>query len=359
MGAAFQRVPASVEWDASRGGGSRRGVRSGRYTLGEDYYDILGVKRGASDDEIKRSHRKLAKKFHPDRNRGDKGAEDRFKKIQAAYEVLSDQEKRAQYDQFGRAGIGHFAHAGGGDPGKYEWGNGSAINIEDLEDLFTAFGGGQSPRRASVFDQVFGGGRARGAGQASRQAVRGGDVDRHVALSFEQAIRGSTVDIDRIKVNQRRESISVRIPAGVKPGQRIRVRGKGNSGTGGAPEGDLFIVCDVHPHAYFRREDRDISIEVPVSVTEALLGTRIDVPTLHGMVTVTIPPGTSSGARLRLRGRGIALEGQPPGDQFVVIRVVTPPALSDEQKAAVEALAESLQHNPRADLPWSTPEDAS
>jgi DnaJ-class molecular chaperone len=319
---------------------------------GFDYYDALGVKHNATADEIKKAYRKLAKQYHPDRNKDNPAAEKKFKQVQEAYDVLGDSTKRAQYDQFGRAGVGEFVDTG--NQRVYQWGQGSTINVDDLEDLFTAFGGGpggaRASRRASIFDQFFGNRGRTAAPQPPPQ--KGKDHDYPVRLTFEQAVNGASIDIQLSVGGQRHESITVKIPAGVRDGQRIRLRGKGSPGPRGGPPGDLYIVCHVQPHRYFRREGDDITVEVPLSVTEALLGAKVDVPTLHGTMTVTIPPGTSSGAKLRLKGKGVGGNGRSPGDQFVVVRIVTPRQLNEEQRTVVEALAKTLDENPRATVPW-------
>ncbi len=328
---------------------------------GRDFYDILGVSRAASDDEIRKAYRRSAKRYHPDRNAGDASAEAKFKSIQEAYEVLSDKSKRAQYDQFGRAGVGQFVDTGRGK--EYAWGGGSHINVDELEDLFAAFGqGGQGGDRASIFDQFLGGGRRRQNAAAAARATagrrpsrRGQDVERRVRLTFEQAVRGATVAIDRSVTGKKHESLSVKIPPNVQNDQRIRLRGQGVPGRGG-PAGDLYIVCDVAPHPYFRREGWDILVDVPLSVTEALMGCKVDVPTLHGVMTVTFPPCMSSGAKLRLRGKGAVAEGRAPGDQHVVVRIVTPSELSEAQMLAAGKLAEELTEDPRSGVAWGKSE---
>lgn len=330
----------------------------------DDYYDILGVGRNASDADIKKAYRRLAKKHHPDRNRGDKSAEGKFKRIQEAYEVLSNKEKRARYDQFGRAGVGRVVDTGSGT--QYTWGGGSSVNIDDLEDLFTAFSQGSGTSGgASVFDQIFGGarrrGRAGGPGRASGAAppARGRDVERRVKLTLEQAVRGATVEIDRSLGGKKRDSLSIKIPPNVNPNQRIRLQGQGVPGRNGGPPGDLYIVCDVLAHPYFRREGRDIFVDLPLSVPEALLGCKVDVPTLHGPITVTIPPCTSGGSKLRLRGKGVTTAGDPHGDQYVVVRIVAPAALTEAQQAMIRKLADELNEDPRSRAQWNETETAA
>jgi curved DNA-binding protein len=327
----------------------------GKTMAKRDLYEVLGVARDATPDQIKKAYRQLAKQYHPDQNRDNPSATERFKEIQHAYSVLSDSDKRARYDQFGDVGAGEFHTQPGGDQ-VYTWGaSGQTINVDDLADLFGAFGGGGGfggGERSSPFDRLFRGGRSR----ASRGPVptRGQDVRRRINLAFEQAVRGLTVEVDLGAggAGRKRETIEVTIPPGVEDGQSIRVRGKGTPGVGGAPAGDLFLVCAVRAHKLFRREGRNLLLDLPVTVAEAALGGAVDVPTLDGEVTMTIPPGTSGGAKLRLRGRGVPAAGrQPAGDLLVTVRVVVPEQLTERQKELMEAFAETLADaNPRMAL---------
>jgi DnaJ-class molecular chaperone len=340
-----------------------------------DYYEVLGVSKTASADEIKRAHRKLVRQFHPDVNKDNKGAEDKFKEVQEAYDVLSDAEKRAKYDQFGHAGVGGgaggdpfeaFRRASGGGrggPGNgrgYRTGPGATVEEFDPAD-FGAGGFGD------IFEQLFGRGGAAGMGPGAAgrpggaagargprprqhaEPSRGADVDHPVTLTFEQAARGTTLPL-QINRDGKLETIDVKIPAGVKDGSRVRIKGKGQQSPG-AEAGDLFIITHVRPHPYFRREDLDILLELPVSLYEALLGTKVTVPTLDGPVTLSVPPGTPSHAKLRIKGRGV-FRGEEKGDQHVVIRVVVPRDLDDEDKAAVAKLQSKHPIDARADVKW-------
>lgn len=317
-----------------------------------DLYEILGVSRTASDEEIKRAYRRLARQYHPDRNPNNRDAEEKFKEVQHAYSVLRDKEKRAQFDRFGEVGVGDFRTDPSGEK-VYTWGAGSKVNVEDLEELFSAFGGQGGPFE-SIFGRV-GGGRARSRRKARPEPRRGSDRKRRLNLSFEQAVEGVAIEVD---VNpqsngRKRETLEVKIPPGVDEGQQIRVPGKGEPGENGGPAGDLYLICSIRPHAYFRRQGRDLYLDVPVSFAEAALGAKVDVPTLNGQVTLNIPPGTSSGSKLRLKGRGVAAHGaQASGDQYVVIKVVVPEKLNDEQRELMEKLAESLAENPRDKVEW-------
>ena len=333
-----------------------------------DYYDVLGVSKTASADEIKAAHRKLARKFHPDMNKDNKQAEEKFKEVQEAYDVLSDETKRRNYDQFGHAGVGAGVGAGGragaggagfdpfeqfrrgaGAGGRtHTWQTGPGVTVEDFEG---DFGNGQF---ADIFEQLFGGrggGGAAGRGatrgrQRAQPAARGADVEYPVTLTFEQAARGTTLSLQIDRGEGRPETIEIKIPAGVKDGSRVRIKGRGEQG------GDLFIIVSVKAHPYFRREGLDVLLEVPISVWEATSGTRVTVPTLDGPVTITIPPGTSSHAKLRIRERGV-FRGNEKGDQLNVIRIVMPKNLDDEDRRRTDELAKKHPIQARADVPWA------
>jgi curved DNA-binding protein len=317
-----------------------------------DYYEILGVPRTASADEIKKAHRKLARKFHPDMNKNNPAATEKFKEIQEAYDVLSEPQKRQNYDQFGHAGVNAGPPPAGAEGFRRARGGGSTwqanpnVTVEDFD-----FGGGGN--FSDMFEQLFGG---RGGGAAGAQgprmrpqpAQRGEDIEHPVTLTFEQAARGTTLPL-QINRDGNIETIEIKIPAGVKDGSRIRIKGRGQQSNG--EPGDLYIIAAVQPHSYFRREGLDVHLEVPISVYEALLGTKVQVPTLDGPVSLTIPPGTGGGAKLRIKGRGIA-RGDEKGDQYVQVRVAVPKGLDDEDKKAIEALEKKHPLNARADVPW-------
>lgn len=323
-----------------------------------DYYEILGVPRTASADEIKKAHRKLVRQYHPDVNKSNPQAEEKFKEIQEAYDVLSDPPKRANYDQFGHAGVGAGAGAGrdpfeafrraqqGRGGARHTWQASPEVSVEDFDfgDIFEQFFG----RGGVAPGQGRGGGRAP-RGRARPTPTRGEDLEHGINLTFAQAARGTTLPL-QISRDGQVETIEVKIPPGVKDGSRIRIRGRGQQVMGGQP-GDLYIITHVLPHPYYRREDLDISLDVPISLYEALLGTKVEVPTLEGPVTLTIPPGTSSGTKLRIRGRGVERGGQR-GDQFVIPRIIVPKNLDDEDRRALEALARKHPLNARADVHW-------
>jgi curved DNA-binding protein len=303
-----------------------------------DPYAVLGVARDADADAIKTAYRKLARKFHPDVNQGDKKAEDRFKEISEAYAVLEDAEKRAAYDEFGEISLeagfdadaaraarrmGGFGGAGAGP------GAGGPEFAFDLDDLL----GG-----------VFGGGRARGGGRRRTAAFRGDDMEIALELEFLEAARGTTkqISVARPDANgqPQLERVSVRIPPGVDEGGRIRLPGKGAEGSGGGPPGDLYARIRIRPHAWFRRDGRDVLLDLPVTIAEATLGAKIDIPTLEGTATVTVPPGSDSGRRLRLRGKGIATPSSSArGDLYATVQVRVPVGLDDDAAATLRSLA--------------------
>jgi len=312
-----------------------------------DFYKTLGVAESATQDEIKRAYRVQAKKFHPDRNPDNPTAEERFKEVQEAYSVVGDAKKRAEYDQFGEVGVGQWATDPGGNR-SYQWG-GSAVDMEDLEDLFSAFGGGG--RRASIFDQFTGGGRGRTAHSPPK---RGTDQEQRINLTFEQALFGTSVTLSlRSASSGHTESLDVKIPPGVQDGQKIRLKGKGQPGARGGPAGDLLLVCSVAGHPFFTRRGADIYLDVPVTISEAALGAKIDIPTLDGRATVTLPPGTTSGSKLRLRGRGAKKRNTDErGDQYAVVTIVPPKELTDEQRACLESLRELDAPLARQECGW-------
>ena len=305
----------------------------------KDFYAILGVSKDASEADIKKAYRKMARKYHPDTNSGDAAAERRFKDITEAHSVLSDPEDRQQYDAIRAMGSGARFSAGGGHGGP---------NNGGFEDVFSnLFGGGGGHRGSQVppdFSDLFGGGG--GFGGFGQQAPRkGADRTASTSISFAGSIKGTTIGLRE----DSGEIIDVRIPAGIKDGQSVRVRGKGSPGTAGA--GDLIVKVSVKPHAVFTREENNIRIHVPVTFAEAALGGQIEVPTITGdTVKMKVPAGSSSGRTLRLKGRGVHT-AKATGDMLVTLDVLVPQNLSKEAKAAVEAFAEATKgEDPRHSL---------
>ena len=360
-----------------------------------DYYEVLGVSKGASDDEIKKAYRKLAKKYHPDMNPGDKEAEAKFKEVNEAYSVLSDEQKRARYDQFGHAGVDPNYGAGGpgGGFGGFDMGD------IDLGDIFGSFFGGGG-------FGGFGGGGARRNGPQKGESLRA-----NLTITFEEAAFGCEKEINLnrteecdechgsgcqpgttaetcpdcrgtgvVRVQQRTggfafsstaactrcrgtgkiihspckscggsgsvkksKRITVTIPAGIDDGQAVSLRGQGNAGKNGGPAGDLIVGVRVKPHPQFRRDGTTVLYEQPVSFFQAAMGAELEIPTIDGKVKYTLPAGTQTGTTFRLRGKGIPeLRGRGRGDQYVTIRVQVPTSMNAEQKEALRAFAQAM-----------------
>jgi DnaJ-class molecular chaperone len=328
-----------------------------------DYYEVLGTPRTASEDDIRKAYRKLARKHHPDVNPGDKSAEDKFKEINEAYEVLSDPEKRKLYDE-----LGSDWKAGSAFTPPPDGGRGSS-------GFSGGFSTGQGPSGFSdFFESLFGRGRGTRAGAGFR--MRGNDIDAEITLSLEEAHRGGKRNIS-FEVTEicptcggtgtkddkpcptchgngvvlRQRSFEVAIPAGVRYGSVIRLPGQGEPGANGAPAGDLFLHIRIQPHQLFEiTADDDVEIEIPIAPWEAALGAKINVPTLDGTVEMKIPPGTQGGKRLRLRGRGLSRRGGAKGDQYVRLKIVIPPDLDASQKQLFEQLAAASHFDPRKSM---------
>jgi len=319
-------------------------------------YEVLGVARDADEDTIRKAYRKLARKHHPDVNPGDKAAEERFKAISEAYAILSNAEKRRAYDEFGDVSLesGFDAEAarrareafgqrfGGARRGGGS-GGGEEFAFGDLDDLL----GDLFSRRGWT------GGRR--GGRAAPGGLRGPDMEAEVELDLREAARGGehrfTITRAAADGATRTENVTVRIPPGVADGGRIRIPGKGGEGIGGAPAGDLHATIRIRPDPVFRLEGRDLHFELPITVREAVLGAKVEVPTLDGRATLQVPPGTDSGKRLRLRGKGMPNPGGGvPGDLYAVIQIRVPQGLSDEAQAKLEALDKFDPPDLRKDL---------
>ena len=359
-----------------------------------DYYEVLGVAKGASDEEIKKAYRKMAKKYHPDMNPGDAEAEAKFKEANEAYEVLSNEEKRSRYDQFGHAGVDPNFGAGG-------FGGGFDMGDMDLGDIFGSFFGGG-----------FGGfGGGFGGQQRANAPQKGENLRASLTISFEEAAFGCEKEIDlnrteqceecrgsgcqpgttadmcpecrgtgTVRVQQRmggmafsstaacsrcrgagkiihspckacggvgsvrkRKRISITIPAGIDDGQAVSLRNQGNAGKNGGPAGDLIVGIRIKPHAHFRRDGNTVLYDCPVSFCQAALGAELEIPTIDGKVKYTLPAGTQTGTTFRLRGKGIPmLQGRGRGDQFVTVRVQVPTSLNAEQREALRAFGAAM-----------------
>lgn len=366
----------------------------------KDYYTVLGLSKGASEDEIKKAYRRLAMKLHPDRNPGDKSTEEKFKEAKEAYEVLSDSKKRAMYDQFGHAGVGGAAGGGAGGGG---FGGAEGFDFEDLGGMFS-----------NIFEAMRGG---RGGGKGGgRAAERGSDLLYNIELNLEDAVHGKEVKLDVPKWTkcseckgtgakkgtttvecktcggtgevrfqqgfftfqqtcnechgegkiikdpcakchgqgrvQERKTLNVKIPPGVDDGDRVRLTGEGEAGLHGAPSGDLYVAIAIKKHPIFQRDNFDLYCEVPISFVTTALGGEIEVPTLDGKVKLKIPAETQSGKVFRLRDKGVKTP-RHKGDLFCKVVVETPVKLNTEQKELLEKFAASLAQNSRKHSPRS------
>lgn len=306
----------------------------------KDYYKILGVSREASQDEIKRAYRKLARKYHPDVSK-EKDAEEKFKEVNEAYEVLKDPEKRQAYDQFGS----QWQQGGQGFQPPPGW-----------EEQFGFKGGGYTEGGfgdfSEFFEALFGGGRAQGRRGGFR--MRGEDLHANVYIDLEDAYHGTTqtltlnvpeVDPSSGRLVDKHKRLQVKIPRGIQEGQKIRLAGQGVPGAGGGPSGDLYLEVHFKPHRWFRVEGRDLHLDLPITPWEAALGAKVPVPTLEGKVELKIPAGAQTDKKLRLKGKG--LPGKPAGDQYVILKIHTPPANTAEKKRFYEEMARVMPMNPR------------
>ncbi|MBI2485697.1 MAG: DnaJ domain-containing protein [Deltaproteobacteria bacterium] len=306
----------------------------------KDYYKTLGVSRNASSEEIKKAYRKLARRYHPDLNSGKKEAEEKFKEIQEAYEVLSKEDKRKAYDMYGSSGFQGFQP--GQERTTWKWSEESSPR-GDFKFSFGDIGGFED-----IFGEIF------GTREPTSRTSRVRDIEYDIEVDFETAIKGGVRDI---KITREMgggkistETISVKIPVGVDDGSRIRIPGKGEAG-GRGTSGDLYLRVKVKPHPIFKRNQDDIYLEVPITFYEAALGAQINVPTIDGTATVTIPPGIQNGTKLRLKGKGVPnIKNKERGDEYVVIKIVMPDHVSENAKKRFEELAKTSPYNPRINL---------
>ena len=298
----------------------------------KDYYHVLGVAKNASDEEIKKAYRKLAMKYHPDRNPNKKEAEERFKEINEAYAVLSDKEKRKQYDTFGAEGF------------HQRFTQEDIFRGFDFDEILSSLFGGRARRDfrfggQSGFDfgDVFG--RQGGYQDTGRMSQRGEDIVYEMAISLEEAASGGERRISYRK-NGRLEEVSVKIPRGIPSGKKLRLAGKGKEGRNGGPPGDLYLQVTVREHPLFSQEGDDLTVEKEINFSEAVLGTTIEVPTLEGMKKVKVPPGTQSHTKMRLKGLGMPhFQGEGKGDEYVKVIVRVPKKVSEKSRGLIQDLA--------------------
>lgn len=300
--------------------------------MAPDYYAILGISRSASADEIQKAYRTLARKYHPDLNPDDKDAQQKFKEIQHAHDVLSDPEKRQMYDQYGPS----FEQMGQGGPHPGPGGFG-------FEEIF----GGAGPQGGFQFDgdigdifRQFGGGKPRGRRGRSRP-MPGADLTAQLTVPFNTAVLGGEASIS-VHRQGKTESIQVKIPAGVETGKKMRLRGQGEASPNGGPQGDLIVTLEVATHPYFRRSGKNLELRLPITVGEAARGATVDVPTPGGTVALKIPAGSSSGRRLRVRGQGVLSNSEAPGDLYVELQIKLPDNIATSIEAN-EKIRESIE----------------
>ena len=321
-----------------------------------DFYKILGVSRSASAEELKKAYRQLAKELHPDRNPDDKKAEERFKDVSGAYDVLSDANKRKLYDEFGEVGLRegfdpeayHAATQGVGGFGGGGFGEAGGFDFSEI------FGGGvrggRAPRGGPFrvnLEDLFGG----ASGGAYVRAPRPGpDLASEVTIDFRDAVLGCTKELSLRSSDGGDRTLKVRIPAGVKSDGKIRLRGQGGHGIDGGPAGDLVLRVKVRKHPFFSMRGRQLHVRVPVTPLEAYSGAKVNVPTPSGSVTLAIPPGSQNGAKLRIRGKGIEAKGKPRGDLIAHLEIRLPPGRSGKVEKALETVEEAFATDPRADL---------
>jgi DnaJ-class molecular chaperone len=324
--------------------------------MADDYYQTLGVPRTASAEDIRKAYRELARKYHPDLHPDDDSAKEKFKQLQAAFDVLNDQSKREMYDRYGSSfeGVGAGGPRGGGWGGGPFPGAGGAPGGGGAEiDLESLFGG------AGGFEQLFGGGRSRSAGAGGRRRRQtqtpGEDVTARLSIPFTLAIDGGKADV-AIDRGGKKETISVTIPQGIPDGARMRLRGQGQPGTGGGPAGDLLLDVDIEPHPVFHRDGDTLEVMLPITLAEAIEGAKVDVPTPWGTIALKVPPRTSSGRKLRAGGMGVRHANGSKGDLIAEVQIVLPDpgdaALLDGLLEAAKAAQATATANPRAALKW-------
>jgi DnaJ-class molecular chaperone len=313
--------------------------------MANDPYQTLGVEKTASTEEIQKAYRRLARKYHPDMNPDDATAKKKFQEVQSAFDILGNPEKRKKFDQFGPA----FESIGGGPGGqKWTYSTGPQTYPSDLNDLFGSNEAGDAGGFADLFKQFRRGRR----GAAAPPPNRGGDLKHELTVPFATAVLGGEAAISIHRASGKLETIKLKIPAGIDDGKRIRLRGQGEPGQAGAPAGDILVTIRVSPHPIFRRTGTRLDVRVPITLAEAALGGKIDVPTPQGTIALTVPPGTSSGKRLRIKGHGVRARDGTQGDLFAEIQIVLPTELTDSERQQLADVSAAHAQNPRAELRW-------
>ena len=324
--------------------------------MAEDYYKILGIRRDASQAEVLKAYRDLARKYHPDLNPDDKDAKKKFQAVQAAFDVLNDPEKREMYDRYGSS----FESMGArGAPGGPTWGAGPGFGFrpqafEDI-DFSQVFGERFGPGFGGEFGDVFGQFQQRPQ-QTRRKPPgtprRGVDIHRELLVPFASSITGGEAQITLHRQSGKAETITVKIPPGIEDGKKIRLRGQGEPAPAGGPPGDVLLTVRVGPHDFFQRRGNHLHVKVPVTLAEATLGAKIDVPTPRGTVSLKIPPETSSGTKLRIKGHGVAPPSGTAGDLFAEVQIVLPKNLDEATRQMIRQIDQKHPQKPRENLRW-------
>ena len=315
-----------------------------------NYYKQLGVSRNASQSDIQKAYRELARKHHPDMNPDKPGSAKKFQEIQAAFDVLNNPEKREMYDRYGSS----FETMGQGAPHAQSWeaGPGGGFRTEDID--FGQLFGERFGEGGGGFGDIFShfqraAGRGRGGGGARR---RGGDAAAEVVIPFATAVGGGEIPLELRRQSGETETIVVKIPPGIEEGKKMRLRGKGEPASGRGTAGDLILTVHVAPHPFFARRGNDLLVRLPVTLGEAVAGASVDVPTPGGTVSLHVPPGTSSGKKLRVKGHGVAPKGGAKGDLLAEVQVVLPPNLTDANRETIREIDARHPSNPRQNLRW-------
>lgn len=324
--------------------------------MAEDYYTTLGIPRTASQADIQKAYRDLARKYHPDMNPDDKSATKRFQEIQAAFDVLNNPEKREMYDRYGSS----FETAGSGGPrGGGAWGPGpgggfppggySAEDVDFRQFFGDRFGEEGPGGLGDIFAQFRKGG---GAQRGSRSRRRGADMAHEIHIPFTTSITGGEIQIGVQRPSGKTETLMVKVPPGIEDGKKIRIRGQGEPAQGRGAPGDILLTVRVEPHPFFQRRGNHLHVKLPITLGEAAAGAKVDVPTPSGTVAVSIPPGTSSGQKLRVKGHGVAPKVGTPGDLYAEVQIVLPKRLSDADRELLREI--DLRHplHPRENLRW-------